>query len=481
MTLKKLDFVYFEAGGGHRAAAQALKAVIEEQQRPWEVRLVNLQEILDPLDIFRKYTGVRMEDVYNLLLKKGWTLGSPQLTVLMHGLIRLYHPSQVRLLKKFWAAGDRDLVVSLIPNFNRALRESLPETPFRDHPDRLGRLSAALLDRAPAAISGVRHRAKPSSKPRALGYPPERVFRDLRHDPAAEVLPTRDSRPRRRAQAPGTRPRAHHRPGPVRRRRIERHARHRAASNGAGVQFIFICGRNQKLAERLRRMPTPFPKFVEGFTSEIPYYMHLADFFVGKPGPGSISEALAMHLPVVVECNAWTLPQERYNTEWIREREPGVVLKSFRDINAGLRELLDPANFTRFRSNAAAIQNRAVFEIPGYPRFLTAAVNPASARASPTRNSGQLNGFGMPPASVLRQSQTKAQHDRTAPRRELTASAAAWAARCPHAEPPSRRTIMVSETSTGAHTGPTQGSGIRNRMSQVASESGQWISNLSDT
>ncbi len=89
--LKKLDFVYFEAGGGHRAAAQALKSVIEEQQRPWEVRLVNLQEILDPLDIFRKYTGIRMEDVYNLLLKKGWTLGSPQLTVLMHGLIRLYH------------------------------------------------------------------------------------------------------------------------------------------------------------------------------------------------------------------------------------------------------------------------------------------------------------------------------------------------------------------------------------------------------
>ncbi len=103
---------------------------------------------------------------------------------------------------------------------------------------------------------------------------------------------------------------------------------------------------------------------MEGFTSEIPYYMHLADFFVGKPGPGSISEALAMRLPVIVECNAWTLPQERYNTEWIREREVGVVLKSFRDIDAGLGELLEPANFTRFRSNAAAIQNRAVFEIP---------------------------------------------------------------------------------------------------------------------
>ena len=99
---KRLDFMFFEAGGGHRAAASALKSVIEQQQRPWQIRLVNLQEIFDPLDVFRKYTGIRMQDVYNLLLKKGWTLGSPQLTVLMHGLIRFYHRGQVKLLQKYW-------------------------------------------------------------------------------------------------------------------------------------------------------------------------------------------------------------------------------------------------------------------------------------------------------------------------------------------------------------------------------------------
>jgi UDP-N-acetylglucosamine:LPS N-acetylglucosamine transferase len=132
----------------------------------------------------------------------------------------------------------------------------------------------------------------------------------------------------------------------------------------ARAQFIFICGKNQKLAERLRRLPTQFPKHIEGFTSEIPRYMHISDFFIGKPGPGSISEALAMHLPIIVERNAWTLPQERFNTEWIREKQVGVVLKSFREIGAGLKELLEPANYAQFRANAAAIKNRAVFEIP---------------------------------------------------------------------------------------------------------------------
>src|ERR1700730_2844163 len=128
--MKRIDLIYFEAGGGHRAAATALKAVIDQQQRGWEVKLVAAQEILDPLDIFRKYTGIRMQDIYNLLLKKGWTLGSPQLTVLMHWLIRFYHRDQVRLLQQLWAEDRPDLVVSLIPNFNRALREALLDRPL---------------------------------------------------------------------------------------------------------------------------------------------------------------------------------------------------------------------------------------------------------------------------------------------------------------------------------------------------------------
>jgi hypothetical protein len=364
--LKRLDFVFFDAGGGHRSAANALKAVIEQQGRPWEIRLVNLQEILDSLDIFRKYTGIRMQDVYNVLLQKGWTLGSAQGTVLMHGLIRMYHRGQVRLLREFWKQGERDLVVSLIPNFNRALyeslRDSVPATP-------LVTILTDLADYPPHfwierqdqyLICGTQ---KAVEQARALGHPPEHIFPTsgmiLRPSFYQPVTADRASERRRLGLDPELPTGLVLFGGqgssvmPEIAKRVTAHA-----------QFIFICGRNKKLAERLRGMQTTFPKYVEGFTSEIPYYMHLSDFFVGKPGPGSISEAIAMRLPVVVERNAWTLPQERYNTEWIREKQVGVVLPSFRAIDAGLRELLDPANFARFRANAAAITNRAVFEIP---------------------------------------------------------------------------------------------------------------------
>jgi 1,2-diacylglycerol 3-beta-galactosyltransferase len=130
------------------------------------------------------------------------------------------------------------------------------------------------------------------------------------------------------------------------------------------LQLILICGRNQKLAAGLRALRSRIPMFVEGFTREVPYYMHLSDFLIGKPGPGSISEAIAMKLPVIVERNAWNLPQERYNCEWVREQDVGMVLRNFRGIAAAVEQLLEPAGYARMRANAAALSNRAVFEIP---------------------------------------------------------------------------------------------------------------------
>jgi hypothetical protein len=362
----RIDFIFFDAGGGHRSAANALKAVIEQQGRPWEIRLVNLQEILDPLDIFRKYTGIRMQDMYNVMLQKGWTLGSVPMTVLMHGLIRLYHGGQVRLLKEFWKQSERDLVVSLIPNFNRALRESLPATPLvtiltdlADYPPHfwIERQNQYLICGTEKAVEQAL----------ALGHPNTHVFPTsgmiLRPSFYQPITVDRATERRRLGLDPDL-PTGLVLFGGQGSSVMPEIAKRVAAVPRFNAQFIFICGRNQKLAERLRRMDTTFPKYIEDFTSEIPYYMHLSDFFIGKPGPGSISEAIAMRLPVVVERNSWTLPQERYNTEWILEKKVGVVLKSFREIDAGLGELLDASNFDRFRANAAAITNRAVFEIP---------------------------------------------------------------------------------------------------------------------
>src|ERR1039457_2979519 len=95
-----VDLVFFDAGGGHRAAAEALRLMMEEQGG-WKIRLVNLQELMDPIDLVRKLTGLRMQDLYNVMLKKGWTLGTPQTVRVMQLFIRMLHPKSVRLLEAF--------------------------------------------------------------------------------------------------------------------------------------------------------------------------------------------------------------------------------------------------------------------------------------------------------------------------------------------------------------------------------------------
>ena len=366
--VKRLDFVFFDAGGGHRAAANALRSVIEKQQRPFEVRMVNLQELLDSIDVFRQITGRRLQDLYNLMLKRGWTLGSPQLTSGMHLVIRLFHRKQVRLLERIWREGRPDLVVSLVPNFNRALGESLRQalpgvplvtvlTDLADYPPHfwIERQDQYFICGSDKAVEQAL----------AMGHLPSKVFRvsgmvlNPQFYECAPLAAEKRAAERTRLGLDATLP-----VGLV-----------LFGGQGAAVmleiaqqlgrrQLVLICGHNEKLAARLRALPHQASRFVEGFTTEVPRYMQLADYFIGKPGPGSLSEAVAMRLPVIVERNAWTLPQERYNTDWVREQGIGIVLPNFRRIARAVDELLEPAAYAGFRAATERLTNRAVFEIP---------------------------------------------------------------------------------------------------------------------
>lgn len=325
--------------------------------------MVNLQEILGPLDVFRKVTGLELQEIYNQMLARGWTLGSAQGLKFMHGVIRLYHGPAVRMLEKYWATARPDLVVSLVPNFNRAMFESLKNalpgvryvtilTDIADYPPHfwMEKQEQFLICGSDKAVAQAR----------ALGYADDRVFRAsgmiLRPTFYQPVIVDRVAERKKLGLDP-------ERPtglvlfgGQGSKVMLE------IAERLSDTQLILICGKNSGLTDRLRALPAKAPRYIEGFTSEIPYYMSLADFFIGKPGPGSISEAVAMSLPVIVERNIWTLPQERYNADWILERKAGLVLPNFRGIRGAVEELV--RDLARYQAAVRQIHNRAVFEIP---------------------------------------------------------------------------------------------------------------------
>jgi 1,2-diacylglycerol 3-beta-galactosyltransferase len=387
VTRPTITFVYIDAGGGHRAAANALTEVIQQQERPWDVRMVCIQDLLDPVDFIRKITGIRFQEVYNIMLRHGWTAGTAQLTPIAHGLIRISHDMQVRALTTYWKQNRTDLVVSLIPHYNRSLKESLdrcwPGTPYvtllTDIADYPPHFWIERMDQW--VICGS---AKAAEQARAIGIPFGRIFQTsgmvLNPKFYRPVQVDRNVERLRRGLKPDV-PTGLVLFGGEGSSEMVRIARALHQQN-SGVQLIMLCGKNQALADELRALPHKMPMFVEGFTREIPLYMDIADFFIGKPGPGSISEALCRKLPAIVERNAWTMAHERYNTEWVEELGAGIVVESFsRQLAGAIDRLLEPANFARYREHAAATQNRAVYEIPAILEAILAKANGWSSGA----------------------------------------------------------------------------------------------------
>jgi UDP-N-acetylglucosamine:LPS N-acetylglucosamine transferase len=371
--MKTIDLVYVNAGGGHRSAATALETAIREQGREWRVRLVNLFEVLDPQDVFRRTTGVKPEDYYNVRLARGWTLGLAQELRVLQVLIRLSHRSLVGQLRRHWLESRPDLVVSMIPNFNRAMYQALrlacPQVPYAtvltdlaDFPPHFWiephQAQHVICGTARAAAQAHATAGKAAQVHQTSGmiiHPS--FYRDLKLDRQAEMLKLGldPNRPTGIVMFGGHGSRV----------------MRGIAKRLDDVQLILVCGHNAVLADQLRAMKPSAPRVVLGFTSQISYYMQLSDFFIGKPGPGSISEAIQQGLPVIVVRNAWTMPQERYNSEWVEEHGTGVVLDSFKSIRDGVARVTEHAEL--YRAGVGRIHNRAVFEIPEIlERILTA-------------------------------------------------------------------------------------------------------------
>jgi hypothetical protein len=368
--MKKIHVVFHDGGGGHRNAAIALQTIAAQQQRPWEINLVQFQDLTDRLDVLRKLTGIRIQQQYNILLQNGWTLGSEYLLRVLQLTIRVFHRPMVRLLEDFWRKNPADLLVSVIPHFNREICQSwtavYPGRPFVT-------LITDLADFPPRfwiepikeqyVIAGTE---KAAEQARAFGHDDAHIFRasGMILRPDFYIQETVDPVALRAEM--GLKPDM---PTAIvlfggHGSKVMYDLTERLNTARVPVQLILVCGRNEALAAKFRARKWELPVHIVGFTKEIPKLMRAADFLIGKPGPGSIAEAMVRQLPVLIESNAWTLPQERYNAEWVIEKQVGIVLHSFKEVVEGVRQISEPTRLAEFRRNVAALNNRAIFEIP---------------------------------------------------------------------------------------------------------------------
>jgi 1,2-diacylglycerol 3-beta-galactosyltransferase len=366
-----LDLIFFDAGGGHRAAATALKAILEKDHPQIQPRLMHLRDVLDSVDVFRKVLHIDLQEIYNLMLRKGWTLGSETGLRFMQSIIRFYTKTEVKLLEDWWRkTGPPDMAVSLIPNFNEAIFKAwqrvAPGRPYvtvltdiADFPPHFW-----MERQEQYFICGSQHAVEQA---RAMGHAAERIFltSGMILQPRFYDLPPLDrDAERTKLGLDPTLPTGLVLFGGYGSTSMLEIAR-RLEPLAGKLQLILVAGKNAKLEAALNALPGKLRRHVVGFTSEVPYYMRLADFFIGKPGPGSLSEAVHLGLPCITTRNAWTLPQERYNSNWLIENGFGLVLRSFKGIEPTVRQLLTSENvLNKMRDRAAQTRNRAIYEIP---------------------------------------------------------------------------------------------------------------------
>lgn len=361
--MKKVYLMVYDAGAGHRNTANALQKVIEKRRLPWEIHIV---------EAFKEIIGTSAsQDFYNnFVLQKTWAkfINEPLLVPSFKLQIRLRHSAWLARCKRYWQQHKPDMVVSVMPYINRVLYESLqaasPGVPFvtfiTDHAD-----CPPHFWIEPQEQFLICPTSRAVEQAENFGYTNDRIFRTsgvIIQPRFYEPVSVDRSIERKRLGLDPDLPTGLITFG-SQGSNVMLEIADCLEKSQLNLQLIFICGRNEELATTLRRQQSRLPRFVETFTSEIPYYMHLSDFFVGKSGSVGVSEAVAMNLPVITACNALSLFQERPSAMWIADNEIGIVVRNFRDINSAVAKLIQPKTLARYRANAAAINNKAVFEV----------------------------------------------------------------------------------------------------------------------
>ncbi|PWQ96751.1 glycosyltransferase [Leucothrix arctica] len=373
--MKKIIILSNESGGGHKQTAKVLAKALQREDRNIRI-LSTFNELFIDLDVGEKLFGCSGESIYNtVILKKE---ASPLVYRLFFGTINyLYRiPNQKRLIKRlkdFFNQEKPDLVISVIPIINHeivtALEEQCPcviiQTDLFEY-EETSRLWAKVIPKEvwfvnnthPYMLSGTEkgyqqaltyhadtHKVRQLSgtvidplflQPKHLdvmserqklgfnmdkpvgmvlygGYPPERILK------LAKALDTL---------------------------KID-------------AQLIFICGNNEKLKNQLDQLSTRYKKVVIGFSKEVPYFMSISDFLVGKPGPGTIMESIALGLPSFLDTSH-VMPHESNNAPWAEQQNLSQSFKTAQELYDCISTLKTDQDSAKARQ---AFVNKAVYEV----------------------------------------------------------------------------------------------------------------------
>jgi 1,2-diacylglycerol 3-beta-galactosyltransferase len=360
--MKKILYLFSDTGGGHRASAKALIGAVEKLA-PGQVK----QEMVD---VFSECSGFLnfFARLYAPVIKY-----VPQVWGVLYFFVddikrlmfleKLAKPFIGNNLKKLIAERKPDMIVSVHPLMNHlttgALKDlnlKIPMITVITDPLTIHRSWIdEQVDMAVVATEEAKQTAlsfgMPERKLRVLGLP-------IRIDFAVEE---NEKTVRHPASVPFTVLMMGGGDGAGKMFDIAK-----AINNiGLKIQLDVICGRNKQLEDKLNDLArnTKFKMNVYGFTEKVADLMSSADLLITKAGPGSIAEALAMDLPMIIM--SWIPGQEEGNVDFVKKDGLGKVSKDPKEIAAFVRELqTDNKELAVIKENIKRVRRpRASFDI----------------------------------------------------------------------------------------------------------------------
>jgi processive 1,2-diacylglycerol beta-glucosyltransferase len=365
LTTKRIHIVYFDAGSGHRSSARALASVLTALRPHWQINVVDILDVFAPNNRFQRIvrTGI---DHFNkqLIHERLFDLrGLINLSLLCHDLVT---QEGIDRIARYWRECPPDAVVSVTPMYNpvlyRSVRAANPTTlcitipvDFEEVRSRYW-FTPKIEQHYLLATDRLAQQAKEADipdeflhqmpgmiiDPRFYGDPPLYIPHEIERLGLDHALPTglvtfggQGSMviPKIAAQI---------------------------AESNLNVNMIFLCGRDAKSHEQVRRLSTPYRKLVLTYTDEPPhYYHHIVDFVIGKPGSMTLTEALITCKPFIFLKSSGMSPVQRGNENWILRHGTGAAANGVKNIALVVKQVLSSRTY---QDNAEKHRHDGVFK-----------------------------------------------------------------------------------------------------------------------
>ncbi|MGR3911909.1 MAG: glycosyltransferase [Candidatus Rhabdochlamydia sp.] len=337
---KKTVLVLCSYGGyGHQAALQTLDHLMGEKYH------INVIYPIDEMNIFGVKSG---EQFYNFMLQTGWI--KPVNFITKHIAPKLFRSRRsaiTSLIKRHILQTQPDLIISLIPFINLSASDAAHEmrVPYLvvtvdndlqtwvhglqqvDHPH--FKVTVSSSDRKPRKMLKDRHIANHLIQTTGLPiredfFTPKdqkRIKENLGVDPHQPVILLTC--------------------GGVGGKQTLSYTEE-ISKMPLGAHLIVCAGKNEALIHSLEKL-TLHPtnrRTVMGFTSQIADLMAISDLIITKSGPGTITEAMTLERPLLIDATGSILRWEKANIDLVKEYKVGDVIHHLDELEPLLRKFL---------------------------------------------------------------------------------------------------------------------------------------------